>query len=146
MYVHYGHNSFDVNLFNPICNISFFTKPAGGLWASRADAKYGWKEWCQENNFEDCNFSKSFRFSLKENARVLEIRSHETFLCVFNLYGREKGGRLTSFQLLDYEKLAKYYDAVEFFLSEDGRLYRDMYGWDCDSLLVMNPEMIKEEK
>lgn len=37
------------------------------------------------------------------------------------------------------------YDAIELSLSADHRLYWDLYGWDCDSILVMNPDKIKIE-
>ena len=43
-YIHYGHNKFDIDRFMPIQNKMFYNKPYGGLWASRIDARYGWKD------------------------------------------------------------------------------------------------------
>ena len=47
---------------------------------------------------------------------------------------------------LDFEKLAQEYDAIEVLISGDPGLYYELYGWDCDSILIMNPEIIIEEK
>ena len=45
----------------------------------------------------------------------------------------------------DFEKmLADGWDAIEFRLSEDSELYWALYGWDCDSILVMNPDVVEE--
>lgn len=46
------------------------------------------------------------------------------------------------FVTLDFEKLSRQYDAIEVLISEDNRLYELLYGWDCDSILVMNPNVI----
>ena len=44
----------------------------------------------------------------------------------------------------DFEKLVSDgVDAIEFFISDDNKLYWDLYGWDCDSILIMNPNIIK---
>ena len=44
IYVHYGHKKFYKEMCGPIENIQLFTKPKGGFWASRIDAKFGWKD------------------------------------------------------------------------------------------------------
>lgn len=43
-----------------------------------------------------------------------------------------------------FRKISQKYDAVEINISSDGKLYWDLCGWDCDSILVMNPDVIKE--
>ena len=45
---------------------------------------------------------------------------------------------------LDFEKIKEEYDAIEVLISSDHQLYYDLYGWDCDSLLVLNKECIEE--
>ena len=44
-----------------------------GLWASRIDSLYGWKEWCEENDFNLHKLRKSFSFCLAEDANTLLI-------------------------------------------------------------------------
>ena len=54
------------------------------------------------------------------------------------------------FVYLDFEKLSQEYDAIEITLSEEkshkgefwGGLYDKLYGWDCDSICIMNPDCI----
>jgi hypothetical protein len=152
-YIHYGSKEFDPNLFEPIKNQEF-VKPLGGLWASPVDALEGWKVWCEANDFRECNEENSFTFTLAENAKVLHLyKSSE-------LDDLPKLEFLTGFTLLDsvlldFEGIKSMgYDAIELHLSEeilaedhrfyDG-LYWKLYGWDCDSILIMNPEIIKEE-
>ena len=51
---------------------------------------------------------------------------------------------MSSWAILDFEKIYQKYDAVEINISSDYMLYYFLYGWDCDSVLVMNPDVIKE--
>ena len=47
------------------------------------------------------------------------------------------------FTILDFEKLAEEYDAILVLISRDYNLYDKLYGWDVDSILVMNPNCIE---
>ena len=76
-YIHYGHKKFQINRFFHIRNQKLRNKPFGGLWASRTDAKYGWKEWNEDEQFRECEEENSFKFTLSTNANVLEIHSHK---------------------------------------------------------------------
>lgn len=138
-YIHYGHKFFDINKFDKLQNESCFVKPLGCLWASRVDAKYGWKDWNEREHFRECNKNDSFIFKLKDNTKVLEIKNANDLKELPNVNPEW----LTSFICLDFEKIAKDYDAIEVFISEDEKLYWDLYGWDCDSIVVMNPDVIE---
>lgn len=142
-YIHYGNTLFDRYAFKKIQNHPFMAKPEGGFWASRVDARYGWKEWSSENDFGECKEENSFVFTLKENAKILEIHS------VYDLEGLprleiKEQFRAMMWEHIDYEKLAKEYDAIEIFISDDRNLYWSLYGWDCDSIVIMNPNVIVE--
>ena len=137
-YIHYGHKHFDINLFCPISNREISIKPFGGLWASRIDAEYGWKELNDREHFKKCEKENSFTFYLSDDARILTINSMDDLEDLPHLEND------FFFGTLDFEKLLNSYDAIEVNISSDRRLYWYLYGWDCDSILVMNPEVIQE--
>ena len=143
VYIHYGHHQFDSELFLEIKNRPFgWIKPYGGLWASNINAAYGWKDWCNDESFRECNEENSFKFTLKEGTKVLKIDNADLLkkLPVFDNY-------IMSVHL-DFEKLKQQYDAIEVIISNDNKLYWDLYGWDCDSILIFNKDCIdilKEE-
>lgn len=150
-YIHYGHSSFDRNLFNPIRNREMWVKPDGGLWASAVDSGYGWSDWCEGNDFNTHRLQQSFTFKLSESANVMHIRS------VTDLDGLPDQKLLEYlgkplWKTIDFEKLlADGVDAIELHLSEEDLcdhdfmcgLYWELYGWDCDSILIMNPDVVE---
>lgn len=144
-YIHYGHSRFKKEVFIKPINQPFCVKPWGGFWASPADAKWGWKQWCESENFYTNRLTRSFEFTLSPEAKVLHIRSVED---LNGLPGQQCD--FMNWVCLDFEKLMEEgYDAVELHLSEEKRsgsfqdgLYYVLYGWDCDSILVMNPDII----
>lgn len=141
VFIHYGHKKFSDALWDEIKNVNF-VKPYGGLWASIVDAKYGWKEWCKDSNFRKCDIDNSFCFKLKENARVLTINSIEEL----KTHPKDKNCPECMdpvYYCLDFEELKKKYDAIEVNISKDERLYWDLYGWDCDSILILNKNVIQ---
>ncbi len=141
IYVHYGAPQFDPNKFDPIQN--WWNKPHGGLWASPIDANFGWKEWCRETNFRECTEENSFRFSLTSDANVYYIdcelaESHLPSLPWPCVHIRRPDLRIYDFE----ELLHAGVDAVELNLSAYRPLYWLMYGWDCDCILILNPDVI----
>lgn len=139
-YIHYGSPEFCPEVFTPIRNCRAFTKPDGGLWASPINAKYSWKQWCKENGFRECRTENSFEFELTPDAKVLYICSDSV---LEDLPQIEDEFALSDWYLLDFEKLLEQgYDAVEINITADPQLYWSLYGWDCDSILIMNPEVI----
>lgn len=141
-YIHYGHKSFDKNLFDSIRNNKYFTKPKGGLWASDVNARYGWKDWCDSNEFRKCEKSNSFVFTLEMDTKLLIIDSYDDLKELPRLEDIDNFAS-PMWLLLDFEKIAKKYDAIEVNISSDEELYWKLYGWDCDSILVMNPDVVQ---
>lgn len=140
-YIHYGTTEYSKDKFKEIKNERLFTKPRGGLWASRVDSEYGWKNWTEDEHFRTEVYREDnyFKFKLKDEAKVLVIDNAKQILDL----PKQKNEFNFSFVCLDFEKLAKEYDAIEVLISQDGKLYWDLYGWDCDSILVMNKEMVE---
>ena len=152
-YIHYGTCAFMPELYTPIQN-QYFVKPQGGLWASPEDAKYGWKEWNENTHFIEIVENKSFKFTLSENAKVIHLYIIDDLegLPKLKIPGMPEFIN-TTFTYLDFEALMEQgYDAIELHLNEEYRSNSDfmkglrwsLYGWDCDSILIMNPEVIIE--
>ena len=141
IYIHYGHDSFDKSKFNPIKNQKdLVVKPKGGLWACRKDSSRTWKDWCIIQDFEKDRLKKSFEFTISKDAKILTIDSQKK---LNSLRDRDYMSP-TGYKALDFEQLSKEYDAIEVLISKDGDLYFDLYGWDIDSILIMNPDIIEE--
>lgn len=138
-YIHYGANRFCIDKFKEIKNDYEFTKPQAqsGLWASDINAHYGWRDWCITNNFETERLKKSFTFTLINCANVLTIDSIEAL--------KKLPIKETSYPwtCLDFERLKdEGVDAIEVNISKCRELYFELYGWDCDSILIMNKDII----
>ena len=142
-YIHYGDDNFDINKFIPISNRSEATKPFGGFWGSRKNADFSWKEWCTEIDLKPKDLTKKIQFSLSNGAKILVINN----IKLLDKLPQNEENHIVNklFVTLDFEKLSKQYDAIEVLISEDERLYELLYGWDCDSILVMNPNVIITE-
>ena len=137
-YIHYGHKSFDKNRFIKIEN-KLGVKPKGGFWASNVNAYNGWRDWCESNDYRECAEENSFKFTLSEDAKVCIVNSKQD---LENLPKQPISER-SSWEIIDFEKLKETYDAIEINISKDYELYYLLYGWDCDSILIMNPNIIE---
>ncbi|MBQ7504687.1 MAG: hypothetical protein IJT79_05150 [Ruminococcus sp.] len=140
-YIHYGHSSFSKEQFQKIENHRQWIKPKGGLWGSQIFNEYGWKQWCLDNNFRPERLKEYFCFILTKEARLLKIKQPEDLDSLPRIKGTE------SFEhsvFLDYEKLCEDYDAIEVFFNGDLDFQADLCGWDCNSILVLNPEVVRE--
>lgn len=139
-YIHYGHKNFVKAEFKPIRNAGYeHTKPEGGFWASAEDAKFGWKDWCAAEEFCECKKENSFTFSLSDDARVLHICSVEQLEALPKQKSNSVNPRVVR---LDFEKLKDSYDAIQVTISNDRRLYYALFCWDCDCILIMNPDIV----
>lgn len=144
-YIHYGctSTSFDVAKVNKIRNREGFSKPLGGFWASAVDSEFGCKEWCESESYGNPSKENSFEFSLKDDTNVLKITSVDDLTTLPKQTDPASiMMRITGMIALDFEKLSEIYDAIEVSISSDVRLYQALYGWDCDSIVIINPEII----
>ena len=149
VYIHYGHNNYDEAQFMPIQNLTKWIKPDGGLWASPVKSSYGWKDWNETSNYMRCDEKNSFKFKLKTDAKVLVIDSLKSLQRLIpdgkrSIYGYVEGiTEDTKQYYLNFEVLARMYDAILYEVSKCQELYWVLYGWDCDSLLVLNKDKIE---
>ena len=139
VYIHYGHSCF--GKIDPIRNLGYGTKPKGGLWASRQDDPYGWKKWCEQEKFWLDTFSMCFRFTLKDNAHILELSNRDQLIGLPQLIHKDEIFPYWLSCRLDFEQLQKDYDAIE--ITDIHKFSLALYGWDCNSILIMNPDIVE---
>ena len=138
-YIHYGSAKFDKSKFKSIENIQFFNKPSGGLWGCEVGTKFGWKEFCELENIDWVNLSDSFEFELTTEARVLRLHNPDDYVEFRSKYAINDIGIKLALGY-DFERIAKEYDVIDF---KVGELYMALYGWDVDSIVVLNSDVIK---
>ncbi len=145
-YIHYGNDKFDINKFETISNDSIMpTKPSGGFWASRIDSDYSWKDYCIKQGY-DIDLDKYVIFSIDNKARILTIDNYKKLEDLPQLDTKKGIYRDNLYTKLDFEKLSEKYDAIEVFISRMDELYFQLFGWDCESILIMNPKIITPEE
>lgn len=118
-------------------------KPGGGLWCSPLDSVYGWKEWCKDNDYADIEHKQRVILDV-DNAKLLTIDSFgdmENKLPWYELHGK--------FPAIDFEKLVN--DGIEgIILTTKGQTEtrythpRSLYGWDCETVLIMSEKCIRK--
>lgn len=141
--IHYGSESYDDSMFYEISN-RHFVKPKGGLWTSPVKSNHSWKRWCIENDFHTRSLDKFFIIDIT-GANILTIEGPDQLYDLPSIelsYGMQ-------IRVLDFEKLMKKYDAIH--LTEDGEISTrftefNLYGWDCESVLVMNRDLCLSKK
>lgn len=137
IYIHYGSSFFDISRFENVQNCAILSKPInGGLWASPEGAKEGW----QKINSIRPQDRFCFRFKLADSARKLLLNNTDVVDKLPQITSSSKNYPV----ILDFEKLSEEYDVICYKYSSemDGILPC----WDCDCVLVMNPNIINELK
>ena len=141
IFIHYGSDKYDPAKFCPIKRHEFLSKPVGGLWGSPVDAEYGWKDWCEHNGLIHLLRDSSFKFRLSDTAKILYIRSVDDLVELPVINDEDMLFAPHIWIRLDFEQLlSDGIDAIQ--INMGGELYFKLYGWDCDSILVMNKDVI----
>ena len=153
IYVHYGSTVFDASKGFPVRNRPKWSKPLGGLWASRQNASFGWKAWCEQEDFRECDERNSFKFRLSDDAKVAVIHSMKDLLELPTIGDYDSNSFFSKFFndiVINFEECVNQgYDAIELCWygkeykdKADDDLYFGLYGWDCDSIVILNPSVI----
>ena len=151
IYIHYGATEFDPEKGFPIENNKGWIKPKGGLWASRINATRGWKDWCEVEDFRECTEKLSFKFTIKNGSNIVTIKSLED-LEKLPVQEGSRWSKDTPWRsyIIDFEKcIDQGIDAVELCIYGDEydcddyfELHNSLYGWDCDSIVILNPNAV----
>ncbi len=145
LYVHCGSDHFDKNLFVFAKNQTEYpwVKPDfGGMWASPLDSDNKWDDWCLSNDFHIDELIQRFYFKLTDDAKVIVIDSNDKLEKLVSQGLCRKHFTISEYYL-DFEKILQQgYDAISVIINAE--TYWSLYGWDCDTLLVLNPDCIIE--
>lgn len=143
---HFGSDS--LKEIQPVVNEDAWTKPkCGGLWTSPVDSRYGWKQWCMDENYNTWLLNTSFQ---------LEIKT-ENLLCINSYEDMEnkmiKPGfiylKCRTIQYVDFERISQQYDGIWLTVKgeQETRYSRPycLYAWDCETVLLFNENPIVKE-
>lgn len=132
--IHYGKNPFDIGLFEKVENGSR-NKPAGGFWTSPINSKFGWKDWCESANYGDLSCSHAITYP--STCKILRINNEHDldYLPWLNSYKID-------FEILVREGFDAMHLTVEGESATRHTFPRSLYGWDCETVLIFNSELI----
>ena len=134
-------DSFHSHKFNRIRNDKS-NKPLGGLWASPVDSHWGWKDWSEAEDWGD--LSSFFHFDYSGDTLVINGESDLKKLIAQSM-SDFKFSRLWP----DFEEMKKKgVDGI--FITEQGESETrfsepGLYGWDCESIVVLTLSSIKNK-
>ena len=139
-FIHYGSEKFDSDRFvKPTNRSPLWVKPLdGGLWASPVESEDNWRNWCVDNDIFLDRLEKSFEFNIRPNSEILYLRNKEEISKAY------RDGYLThpreNLFYPNFELISVYFSAI--FYKHNNETHYPLYGWDCDSLLVLNKNIV----
>lgn len=159
VYRHYGSSQFHAECQPDSNHIdSRNMKPTLGLWASPLMSRNSWYRWCMSEDFRTDTLNKFFDFKLKTSAMIYTIESKSDLVEFLNMY---PGKKLQSFEQMiycpkkdmsskrllkcfpDFKTASEDFDGIEVSISKCPDLYYWLYGWDVDSLVVWNYNVVE---
>lgn len=146
---------------------NFRSKPESAWWGSRTDATFGWKHWCEREEFRQCDeFDKSV-WGLSDDSRILKVSRDDLEILKYIVETKNyseyypidvekhlncimNGDSIFGSYAIDFEKIkSDGYDAVELMDGTIGHGFYDLMsvltcfnGWDCESIVILSPEKI----
>lgn len=135
--------------------LSWQAKP-NGLWFS-VEGPNDWKWWCLAESFNIQNLVVSYEVKLKEDAKILHLKSADEVLNFSKLYpylkkqwDNPEGRRICGTYEIDWDKVKPQYQGIIISpyqwncrMSQKSCWY---YGWDCSSGCVWDLDCIEEFK
>lgn len=143
-FISYLKNDFDPKKFKEIeygGMTEVVNKCKNGLWACPINSKYGWKHWCQDEDFEIGKIA--FVFKLKPNAKIYAIDNYDD-LEKISTHRSAFGENIINFkELIDngYDGIYASENAVRELRYTHGKI-SGLYCWDVESLCIFNPNVI----
>lgn len=151
-YISIGKQCIDKTCWVNVTNRTHINKPFGGMWACPINEEDGyiskWYKWCC-NNKPSWVKNYGITFELTDENRVYIIDCYKDLEALYDKYYLCDG--IFGDSMLNFELMKLDYDAI--LLTDAGeketrsRFYKmNLYGWDVESLLVLNFDAIKNVK
>lgn len=123
-----------------------------GLWGSPIDSNaFTWKDWCESEDFNLEKLSLHFNFTLKKSAKILKVINVEDAFPYLKKGScsdlwNDSDWRYYFDAKLNLTKIYAEFDAMEVSYSKTSDFNALRYSifntWDCDSIVVWNPDII----
>jgi hypothetical protein len=127
-----------------------------GLWVS-VEGEYDWEWWCREEGFHLEHLVVSYEVKLKNDAKILHLKTEEEILNMCILYpfikpqwDNPEGWRFCGGYEINWQKVSEKYQGIiispyqwECRMKEKSAWY---YGWDCASGCIWDLTCIEEFK
>lgn len=139
-FVHYGADSFDIRKFD---NNNYNTcdckpGPHKGLWGSPVAARYDWKEFCR---LECDEILEEKKFFFRVNGPLCIIDSVEDLDQLS--WSTPSVPWQVFYERVNWQETSKNWAAVmvteKFLIERSPTNPRDLSGWDCESVVVLDP-------
>lgn len=118
-------------------SVGLYCKPYGGMWTSPVSSEWGWKDWCEREDWL-CEDDETYRLTVADDVDVYTINTLDDLLELIDDHGRTddilKQGRY-----VDYESAFTEYDGI--YVTEQGQQKTrlspeaNLYGWDVECVL-----------
>lgn len=128
-------------------------KPKKALWGSPVDAEFGWRDWCENEEWwpggEPDYFDKSFKWTLKDGSKVLTINTIGDLEDLDKRgYFDHRGPFMFDSRLNFHRILEDGYSAVELTDGYIGHYFKNdlemsFNSWDCESIVVLDPDKVE---
>ncbi len=127
-------------------------KPKSALWGSPVDAEFGWREWCEAENYIpgkrhmsfDEYFKTYFTWTLKDNSKIYTISNLHHIRKLADAGIIHRSGKFLDL-IVDYKMAYDMgYSAIELCDSTLGHRFFNplellFNSWDCESIVVLDP-------
>ena len=132
-------------------------KPKSALWGSPIDAEFGWREWCEAENYIpgkrhmsfDEYFKTYFTWTLKDDSKIYTISDMNDIQKLAYYIGIiHRSDKFFNYYILDYKMAYDMgYTAIELCNPTLGhRFFNDLEllfnSWDCESIVVLDPSKV----
>jgi hypothetical protein len=104
----------------------------GGYWCSPINSKYGWKEWVRDN-MDEWQTDVHHTATIRGNGLIIN-RSED--------YTGPRGAWRYGQGCWDWDWIIAHYDFVWLTYEGEHACHMELYGWDCESIVVFNPDCI----